>query len=52
MIEIGIAILVCVNIGAVAFSYGKLSQKVDDVCKRVTRLEGKSNPGEGKDKEP
>ena len=45
MIEMGIVVLVCVNIAAVAYSYGKLSQKVDDLCRRVTRLENKSNPG-------
>jgi hypothetical protein len=30
---------VAVNIGIVAFSYGKLSQKVSDLCRRVRGIE-------------
>lgn len=30
---------VAVNIGIVAFSYGKLSQKVSDLCRRVKGIE-------------
>jgi len=31
--------LLTINIGAVAYSYGKLSQKVNDTCRRLKRLE-------------
>jgi len=30
---------VVVNIGIVAFSYGKLTQSVKDLCRRVNRVE-------------
>ena len=40
---IGVALLVLTNIAAVAYSYGKLSQKVNDLCRRVTRLENACN---------
>lgn len=30
---------VAVNLGIVAFSYGKLSQKVSDLCRRVRGIE-------------
>jgi hypothetical protein len=36
---IGIALLVVINIAAVAFSYGKLNQKVNDLCRRVDRID-------------
>jgi len=45
----GIALLVVINIAAVAFSYGRLSQKVTDACRRIGRLEAIAdgrNPGE------
>lgn len=38
---IGVAILVMINIILVAFTYGRLSQKVDDFCRRVDKLESK-----------
>lgn len=31
--------LVVVNVGLIAFSYGRLSQKVSDACKRLDRIE-------------
>ena len=34
-----IVVLVVANIAAVAFSYGKLSQKVNDLCRRIDRVE-------------
>ena len=40
---IGILTLIVVNIGAVAYSYGKLSQKVSDLCRRVERIERQSH---------
>jgi len=36
---IGVGGLVIVNIIAQAYTYGRLSQKVDDFCGRVERLE-------------
>lgn len=36
---IGMAFLTVVNIAVVAFSYGKMTQKVDDLCRRVEKLE-------------
>ena len=30
---------VAVNVGIVAFSYGKLSQKVSDLCRRIKSIE-------------
>ncbi len=45
MIEalIGIGGLVIINIVAVAFSYGKLSSKVDSLSYRLERVEKKEN---------
>ena len=37
--SIAIFSLLAVNVGAVAFSYGKLSQKVADLCRRIEKLE-------------
>ena len=34
-----VLISVAVNVGIVAFSYGKLSQKVSDLCRRVRGIE-------------
>ena len=34
-----VLISVAVNVGIVAFSYGKLSQKVSDLCRRVRGVE-------------
>lgn len=49
--EIGVIILISVNIAAVAFSYGKLSQKVTDLCQRIDRIEKViNNPGKNGDK--
>ena len=42
---IGIISLVMVNIAAVAFSYGRLSQKVNDLCARIGRVEKILNGG-------
>lgn len=36
---LGIAGLTMVNITVIAYTYGRMCQKVDDVCKRVDRLE-------------
>ena len=36
---IGVIALLVVNIVAVAYSYGKLSQKVNDLCRRMDRVE-------------
>lgn len=36
---IGMGCLVVVNIVAVAYSYGKLSQKVTDLCRRTRGIE-------------
>ena len=50
---ISIAVLVIINIAIVAYGYGKLSQKVNDACRRIGRLEliaNGRNPGGGKDK--
>ena len=46
-ISIGTVGLVVINIAAVAYSYGKLSQKVSDLCRRIDRVEKTLN---GKDK--
>lgn len=35
----GITFLTIVNIIVVAYSYGRTSQKVADLCRRVSRLE-------------
>ena len=49
---LGIGILVIINIAMVAFSYGKLSQKVSDTCRRIDRLEKIINgDSPGKEKE-
>jgi len=36
---IGVGFLTVVNVVTVAFLFGKLNQKVDDLCRRVSRLE-------------
>jgi len=36
---IGVMGLIVVNIAAVAYSYGMLSQKVKDICRRMDRVE-------------
>ena len=41
--ELGILILILINIAGVAFSYGKLSQKVKDHCNRLTAIEQQFN---------
>ena len=44
----GIIVLVIVNIAVAAYSYGRLSQKVNDLCRRMDRLEAivnGRNPG-------
>ena len=40
---VGIGLMVLVQIIMFAFSYGKISQKVSDLCKRVEGLEKKVN---------
>jgi len=35
-----ILLSVVVNVSVVAFSYGKLSQSVKDLCRRMGRVEG------------
>ena len=47
---IGIMGLVAVNIAVVAYSYGRLSQKVSDLCRRVDSLEKAINNNPGKEK--
>ncbi len=43
-----VIILVVINIAGVAYSYGKLSQKVSDLCRRLERVEKViNNPEEG-----
>ncbi len=36
---VSLIVLLVVNIAAVAFSYGSLTQKVRDICRRIERLE-------------
>ena len=36
---IGVMSLVVVNIALAAYSYGRLSQKVNDLCRRMDRVE-------------
>ena len=40
---ISLVILVVTNLILTAFNYGKLSQSVNDLCQRVTRLETRSD---------
>lgn len=47
---IGVGGLVILNIVIVAYGYGKLTQKVSDACRRLTRLESIIN-GKSVDKE-
>ena len=43
-----VIVLVVINIAGVAYSYGKLSQKVSDLCRRLERVEKIfNNPKEG-----
>lgn len=44
--------LLLVNIAAVSFSYGKLSQKVSDLCRRMGRVEGILNTKNKEEKVP
>ena len=41
----GIGFLTIVNVATVAYLFGKLNQKVDDLCGRVLRLEKSQNRG-------
>lgn len=41
--SLGIGIVIIGNIGAFAYCYGKLSQKVDDMSKRLERVEKSLN---------
>ena len=36
---VGIGFLTTINVAVVAFTYGKLTQKVKDLCERVRRVE-------------
>lgn len=49
---IGILGLLLVNIAAVAYSYGKLSQKVNDLCRRIGRVEVVLNGRKKEEKVP
>lgn len=40
---VSIIVLVLINIAGVAYSYGKLSQKVEDLSRRVTEVERSVN---------
>jgi len=40
---IGIGFALVVQIGLFAYGYGKLNQKVSDLCGRISRLEDKLN---------
>ena len=40
---ITLGLLALVNLAAVAYSYGKLTQKVNDLCGRMSRLEKQEN---------
>lgn len=40
-LTIGTLVVVILNLMAFTFTYGKLSQKVDDACKSIKRLEDK-----------
>lgn len=44
---IAVIVLIVTNIGLVAFSYGKLTQKVKDLCRRVDKLERSVNSKKG-----
>ena len=39
----GVATLVIINIALAAYSYGKLSQRVSDLSRRVNRIEVRMN---------
>jgi len=45
---IGIGLIGVINLATVAFVFGRIKQKVDDLCKRVDRLELIQN---GKDRD-
>ena len=36
---IGVTSLALVNIAVIAYSYGRMCQKLDDLCRRVIKLE-------------
>lgn len=38
---IAVGVLVVINIVTVAFGYGRMTQKVSDLCRRVKRVEAK-----------
>ena len=40
---VGITGLTIVNVAVVAFSYGRMTQKLKDLCQRVDKLEFKVN---------
>ncbi len=44
-LNISTLIVVVLNLIGFAFTYGRLSQKVDDACKRLESLERKINNG-------
>lgn len=43
----GMVFLTVVNVSVVAYTYGKLTQKVIDLCDRVRRLEENKNTARG-----
>lgn len=45
---IGVGVFTIVNVIVVAFSYGKLTQKVNDLCGRMERVEKLINSKGGK----
>ena len=45
---IGAGLVAIINISFLAFGYGKLTQKVDDLCRRVSIME--NHLGVGKEK--
>jgi len=46
---VGIIVLIVVNIALAAYSYGRLSQKVNDLCRRMDRVEKIINNSEKKE---
>jgi len=45
---VGVGFLTIVNVAVVAYTYGKLTQKVKDLCDRMSRVEGIINSQGGK----
>lgn len=49
---IGVVFLTIVNVAVVSYTYGKLSQKVVELCRRVERMENRLNEEDARDKWP